>query len=100
MSDNGKGSARRGTSKEERKRFEDNYDAIFRKPRNIKNVTEIPKVIEACTECPKNSEWVRRTQFAGDHFYCDLHAKLEKDFGNEDNYFFWQTYNDFLKSRK
>lgn len=33
MNDNGKGSARRGTSKEEMKKFEDNYDAIFRKPR-------------------------------------------------------------------
>lgn len=28
---NGKGSARRGQSKEERKRFEDNYDDIFKK---------------------------------------------------------------------
>ena len=32
MSQNGKGSAPRQRSTAERKRFEDNYDAIFRKP--------------------------------------------------------------------
>ncbi len=31
MNENGKGSARRGTSREERKRFEANYDVIFKK---------------------------------------------------------------------
>lgn len=45
MGDNGKGSARRGTSKEEMKRYEDNYDAIFRKPRK-KAVVEKVEVIE------------------------------------------------------
>lgn len=33
MSQNGKGSAPRGQTTEERKRFADNYDRIFRKPK-------------------------------------------------------------------
>jgi hypothetical protein len=33
MGDNGKGSSRRGTSKEELKRFEENYVKIFKKKR-------------------------------------------------------------------
>jgi deoxycytidine triphosphate deaminase len=52
MSNNGKGSSRRGTSKEEMKRFEDNYDAIFRKPRK-KAVAEKVEVIEIPPEHSK-----------------------------------------------
>lgn len=42
-----------------------------------------------CIECGKPAEWVRCTQFAGDHPYCEEHAKLEKDFGQDDSYAFW-----------
>ena len=91
MSECGKGSGRRGTSNEEMKRFESNYDDIFRKrPLKIKKEEEI---IELCVECSTKATWVRRTQFAGDHPYCDLHAKLEKDFGQDNNCCFWQTIN-------
>jgi hypothetical protein len=85
---NGKGSARRGTSKEEMKRFADNYDAIFKKKPKKEKVIEEPT--ETCSMCETPADWVRCTQFAGNHFYCDLHAKLEKDFGKDDSsYFFW-----------
>jgi hypothetical protein len=33
--------------------------------------------------------WERVTQFAGTHPFCDLHAKVQKDFGKDDSYCFW-----------
>jgi hypothetical protein len=47
------------------------------------------KVKEPCLECGEESDWIRHTQFAGDHPYCDKHARLEKDFGEDDSYAFW-----------
>lgn len=48
---------------------------------------------ERCFECARPAEWVRHTQFAGDHYYCDEHAKLERDFGTEiDGQFLWRKY--------
>ena len=44
---------------------------------------------EKCLECDKTAVWTRHTQFAGDHPYCDEHARLEKDFGEDDSYTFW-----------
>ncbi len=45
---------------------------------------------EKCIECDKDADYIRHTQFAGDHPYCELHAKKEKDFLKEDDsYFFW-----------
>lgn len=65
MSDNGKGSARRGTSKEEMKRYEDNYEAIFGKPRK-KAVCEKIEVVEMGPEdqalADKLGEALRRMQ--------------------------------------
>lgn len=46
-------------------------------------------MIEKCLECDKPAEWVRCTQFAGDHPYCDDHARQEKDFGEDDSYAYW-----------
>jgi hypothetical protein len=43
--------------------------------------------------CGKPIAWVRRTQFAGDHPFCEDCAKLELDFGKDDpggSSFFWQ----------
>ena len=37
---------------------------------------------EKCTDCDLPAKWIRHTQFAGDHFFCDEHAKKEKDFRN------------------
>ena len=43
-----------------------------------------------CLECGKPACWVRMTQFAGDHYFCDEHARKEDNFGKEDpSYFFW-----------
>jgi hypothetical protein len=46
-------------------------------------------MIEKCLECGDVADWIRNTQFAGDHPYCDKHARLEKDFGEDDSYAFW-----------
>lgn len=43
-------------------------------------------VKETCFDCDKPAEWVRSTQFAGDHYFCQAHAKKEKDFGKKDVY--------------
>lgn len=44
-----------------------------------------------CCDCGQPAVWVRRTQFSGDHPFCDEHARKEKNFGKEDpSYFFWQ----------
>jgi hypothetical protein len=42
-----------------------------------------------CLVCGEKATWVRSTQFAGDHPFCDLHAKDESDFGKDDSYVFW-----------
>jgi len=44
-----------------------------------------------CLECDKPACWVRMTQFAGNHPFCDEHARKEENFGKEDpSYFFWK----------
>ncbi len=44
-----------------------------------------------CFECEAPAIWVRCTQFAGDHYFCDTCAKKEEDFGKEDDsYFVWE----------
>jgi hypothetical protein len=45
---------------------------------------------EICCECKAVAVWVRHTQFAGDHPYCDIHAKAEKDFLAEDSTKMWE----------
>jgi hypothetical protein len=40
--------------------------------------------------CEQPASWVRSTQFAGDHPYCDEHALMEEDFGQEDSSTFWK----------
>lgn len=37
-----------------------------------------------CGECQEPAEWERCTQFAGSHFFCGAHARLEKDFRKQD----------------
>ena len=44
---------------------------------------------ETCMMCDKPAVWIRSTQFAGDHPFCDEHAKAEKGFGENDSYEFW-----------
>lgn len=42
-----------------------------------------------CIECGLPAVYVRSTQFAGDHPYCEDHAKLESDFMISDSYTYW-----------
>lgn len=46
-----------------------------------------------CDCCDEKATWVRMTQFAGNHFFCDLHALQEEDFGQSDSYSFWSEHN-------
>lgn len=46
-----------------------------------------------CDCCDEKATWVRCTQFAGNHFFCDLHALQEEDFGQSDSYSFWSEHN-------
>jgi hypothetical protein len=52
----------------------------------------------SATDCKKPVAFVRSTQFAGDHFYCEHHAKLEDDFMKDDaSYSFWETIKEYEK---
>jgi hypothetical protein len=51
---------------------------------------ESSKMIEKCLVCGAPAEWIRCTQFAGDHPYCEHHARKEDDFGTDDSYEFWK----------
>lgn len=44
---------------------------------------------QTCLMCDKPAEWIRGTQFAGDHPFCDEHARQEEGFGTEDSYEYW-----------
>ena len=39
--------------------------------------------------CDKPVDWIRATQFAGNHPFCDEHARQEKGFGISDSYEYW-----------
>lgn len=49
---------------------------------------------QKCLICDKPAEWIRGTQFAGDHPFCDEHAKQEKGFGVNDSYEYWYEVKD------
>lgn len=49
---------------------------------------------ELCMICGKNATWIRSTQFAGDHPFCEEHAKMESDFCENDSYTFWYKVGD------
>ena len=47
---------------------------------------------EVCVECEAPAIFERCTQFAGNHPYCDAHARAEKDFGVDDgDSTFWRS---------
>lgn len=51
--------------------------------------------ILTCCECDQPAAWVRSTQFAGEHPYCEDHAKQEPDFNDlPDTYHFWYHVED------
>jgi len=47
--------------------------------------------MEKCIECDQPAAYIRHTQFAGDHPYCQKHAWQEKDFGEDDSYTYWSS---------
>ena len=54
---------------------------------------ERQQAVDNCKDCQENPEWERRTQFAGNHPFCDVHARLEPGFGDDSSsYFFWTKY--------
>lgn len=42
-----------------------------------------------CMMCDAPAKWIRSTQFAGNHPFCDEHARMESDFGDDDSYEYW-----------
>jgi len=44
---------------------------------------------QTCLMCDKPAEWIRSTQFAGNHPFCDEHARQEQGFGGSDSYEYW-----------
>lgn len=50
-----------------------------------------------CMCCDENARWLRCTQFAGDHPFCDLHALMEEDFGEADSYTYWSEVEEMEK---
>jgi hypothetical protein len=44
---------------------------------------------EKCIECKAPAEFIRCTQFAGEHPYCKYHAELEEDFMRDDDSTYW-----------
>jgi hypothetical protein len=47
--------------------------------------------------CDENARWLRCTQFAGDHPFCDLHALMEEGFGINDSYEYWNEVEEMEK---
>lgn len=45
--------------------------------------------IQECFICDKKANWLRATQFAGDHYFCEERAKKEEDFEKEDSMKYW-----------
>jgi hypothetical protein len=55
---------------------------------------------EKCIICDKPAAWTRHTQFAGDHPYCDEHARLENDFDDmDDSYAYWSKVADLMSDK-
>ena len=47
---------------------------------------------QKCIDCDNSAEWVRCTQFAGDHHFCDRCARKERRFGEDvPGQFYWVT---------
>ncbi len=53
-----------------------------------------------CLECDQPAAWIRHTQFAGSHPFCEVHAHNEPDFGKEDSYELWESIADRCLAEK
>lgn len=45
--------------------------------------------MKECSECSKEAQYLRATQFSGDHYFCEDHAILEEDYGENNSYAVW-----------
>ena len=52
---------------------------------------------EKCLECDRPAKHIRSTQFAGNHPYCEEHAKQQADFKQNDSYTYWTTPSEIEK---
>ena len=84
------------TNAEKRKQLSDELSTIRNREKVIRE--SFPEDLACCApDCFEDAVWVRSTQFSGDHPYCDIHAKQESNFGQEDaSYFYWDTISEFL----
>src|SRR4051812_49018152 len=54
-----------------------------------------PVPLMKCFECALPATWVRRTQFSGNHYFCDHHSIVEKFRHGEGNEtFVWKRYTE------
>lgn len=45
-----------------------------------------------CLDCESKATWIRYTQFAGNHPFCEEHAKTQDNFGKSDpSYYGWEA---------
>jgi hypothetical protein len=56
---------------------------------NERIVEQAYKAAERCLECGDKAQYIRHTQFAGDHPYCLEHAQKETDWKSDDSYTYW-----------
>lgn len=52
---------------------------------DIIKLKEIPLDLKICLDCPNESKYIRYTQFAGNHPFCEDCARKQKDFDNNNN---------------
>jgi hypothetical protein len=43
----------------------------------------------AYEDCDEPAKYIRHTQFAGDHYLCEKHAREDPDFLKDDSYTDW-----------
>ena len=73
----------------------DMFETEIRRVSNAHPIDPTLRTLEVsgpkCQICSNKAEWVRSTQFSGDHLFCKLHAEAEEDFGDSNpSYFFWK----------
>jgi hypothetical protein len=68
--------------------------------RDLKKKNNNKMICSGEGDCEKEVAWIRCTQFAGEHPYCEECAKKEEDFGkDDDSYFYWIEIKDYVKKR-
>ena len=57
---------------------------------------------KGCCICSVIAAWVRRNQFAGDHYFCEVHAAQEPDFGpnSSSSNYFWEDVKEVKSTYK